>query len=255
MGKNVITIFSIIFFGLYVNASEVMIPAGEYEPFLVDIDGESSKIIISKFEMDDFSVTNYDYLKFVRENEKWQKNRIKSSFADKNYLAHWQNNILTDLEIKNIGDKPVVNVSWFAARAYCKSHGKDLPTMAQWEYSAFANDQRNVDRILSWYATSSNELKEKRQFSPNKFGLYGMNGNIWEWIFDYNSIIVTNDSRNSRESDKGFNSLFCGSGSLTSKNPTNYAAFMRYAFRSALESSYTSAILGFRCAKYQEYEL
>jgi serine/threonine-protein kinase len=33
-------------------------------------------------------------------------------------------------------DQPVVYVTWYGARAYCRSLGRDLPTEAQWEWAA-----------------------------------------------------------------------------------------------------------------------
>ena len=40
--------------------------------------------------------------------------------------------------------------------------------------------------------------------------------------------------------------LYCGSGAVGASDFENYAAFMRYAFRSSLEARYTVANLGFR---------
>jgi formylglycine-generating enzyme required for sulfatase activity len=43
--------------------------------------------------------------------------------------------------------------------------------------------------------------------------------------------------------------LFCGAGSVGAKDPGNFAAFMRFGFRSSLRAGYTVHNLGFRCAK------
>jgi sulfatase modifying factor 1 len=43
--------------------------------------------------------------------------------------------------------------------------------------------------------------------------------------------------------------LFCGSGALGASSFDDYAAFMRYAFRSSLKAHYTVPNLGFRCAQ------
>jgi formylglycine-generating enzyme required for sulfatase activity len=42
--------------------------------------------------------------------------------------------------------------------------------------------------------------------------------------------------------------LFCGAGALRATDVNDYAAFMRVAFRSALQADFTGRALGFRCA-------
>ena len=44
-------------------------------------------------------------------------------------------------------------------------------------------------------------------------------------------------------------SLFCGAGAAASIDPSDYAAFMRYALRSSYRAHYTMTSLGFRCAR------
>ena len=72
-----------------------------------------------------------------------------------------------------------------------------------------------------------------------------MHGLVWEWVDDYNTALVTGESRGDSGLDRN---LFCGSESVGSSDPKDYAAFMRFAFRSSLEAKYTVRNLGFRCA-------
>jgi len=74
-----------------------------------------------------------------------------------------------------------------------------------------------------------------------------MHGLIWEWTENFNNSLVTGESR----SDSTLNQqMFCGSAAIGAVDPSDYAAFMRYGFRSSLEAKYTVSSLGFRCARY-----
>ena len=69
---------------------------------------------------------------------------------------------------------------------------------------------------------------------------------MWEWVLDFNSTLISEDSRTGKDPDR---LLFCGSGAVGSRDRNDYASFMRIAFRSALSPRYTTASLGFRCAR------
>ena len=58
--------------------------------------------------------------------------------------------------------------------------------------------------------------------------------------------LVTGDARGDTGLER---QLFCGAGSLGASDRGNYAAFMRFGFRSSLRAGYTVHNLGFRCAK------
>jgi sulfatase modifying factor 1 len=73
-----------------------------------------------------------------------------------------------------------------------------------------------------------------------------LNGLVWEWVDDFNALLVGNDSRDQDGADKF---KFCGAGALNMQEKENYATLMRVAMLSSLNASSTTKNLGFRCAK------
>ncbi len=212
-------------------------------------------VTVDSFLLDSHPVTNAEFLEFVRESPEWSRSAVKPIFAQSGYLAHWT----SDFEFpEEIAESPVVNVSWFAARAYAKSRDKRLPTLHEWEFAGRASetdpnaaaDQRFVNRILGWYSQPPTEpLSPVGRGFRNVYGVWDMHGLVWEWVDDFSSVLVSGESRKGGETDR---QLFCAAGVQGSSDPGDYAAFMRYALRSSLKANFTLKTLGFRCAKSLE---
>jgi sulfatase modifying factor 1 len=209
-------------------------------------------VTVRDFFLDAEPVTNAQYLAFVRAHPTWARGAVRRLFADAQYLAHWASP--DALGPDALPDQPVTRVSWFAARAYCRSVGKRLPTEAEWEYAARASataadaprDPATVARILAWYGRGgSAPLGRVGQSPPNFWGVSDLHGLMWEWVEDFNSALVVTDSRDNAGPGA---SRFCGAASLGARDTGDYAAFMRYAFRQSLRGGYTVHNLGFRCA-------
>ncbi|HWA25527.1 MAG TPA: formylglycine-generating enzyme family protein [Lacunisphaera sp.] len=232
-------------------AGMAVIPAGIYVP-LQRSPRDADQVPVAAFRLDEAPVTNAAYLAFVTANPQWRRSAVSRLFADASYLEHWQG----DLEPgpRAPADAPVVRVSWFAARAYARWVGKRLPSTAEWELAATAGyttplgkDEPEFNRDLyAWLARPVPEvLPAVASARTNLHGVRGLHGLVWEWVDDFNTAMVTGESR----ADSGLErDLFCGAGAAGAKETTDYAAFMRFALRSSLAARNTTTSLGFRCA-------
>jgi formylglycine-generating enzyme required for sulfatase activity len=228
------------------------VPAGIYRP-LFRSENEPREIPVKAFALDIHPVTNAEFLDFVRANPRWRRSQVKRLFADENYLKHWAG----DLELGGaaLTNAPVTWLSWFAAKAFAAWAGKRLPTTAEWEHVAAAsptrpdgqNDPEFKKQLAAWHSSPAPpRLPPVGTGRPNFFGVRDLHGLVWEWVADFNTAMVTGDARG----DSGLErQLFCGSGAQGAKDVTDYAAFMRFGFRSSLKADYTVHNLGFRCAK------
>lgn len=230
----------------------VRIPAGVYVP-LLRTPKDPAAVNVAAFLLAERPVTNAEYLAFVTAQSKWQRSKVSPLFADSSYLGHWAGDLTPGPSAPP--DAPVVQVSWFAARAYARWAGRRLPTTAEWEFAAGAGytrpDGRNdaaLNRDLyAWLARPVPAILPAAGLGrPNFYGARDLHGLVWEWVEDFNTAMVTGESR----ADAGLErDLFCGAGSVGAKDTTDYAAFMRQALRSSLKANNTTTSLGFRCAR------
>jgi len=154
---------------------------------------EVHKPKIADFWLARHPVTNEQYQRFV--DETGHPSPETNSFAGKYRL--WAGRRFP----AEIARQPVVNVSWDDAVAYCgwlsKKTGEPyrLPTEEEWEFAARGGlkgqpfpwgDQ--VDPSLAAYGRkwSGNRTLENVDYGkPNGYGLFGMAGNVWQWVADW----------------------------------------------------------------------
>jgi hypothetical protein len=99
---------------------------------------------------------------------------------------------------------PVEQISWSNAREFCKKFSKitgrtaRLPTDAEWRHARqagaktkhFFGDEKKIGEY-AWCKINTKDLGAEYDHhqpvagkKPNQWGLYDMDGNVWEWVFD-----------------------------------------------------------------------
>jgi sulfatase modifying factor 1 len=155
----------------------------------------SRTVHVSRFYIDAFEVTNAEYAAFL---------------SDGNMAHYW---VFQDIVDNSDGtfspepgaaDRPVADVSWFSAAAYCAWSGRRLPTEAEWECAARGpsggtNYQfpwgdalaSSISPIPANFAMLVGESVDVENYTngvtawdPAK-SIYQLAGNVKEWVNDY----------------------------------------------------------------------
>jgi formylglycine-generating enzyme required for sulfatase activity len=119
--------------------------------------------------------------------------------------------------VNGCGSHPAVNLTWYAAMAFCRwlsaalpqTRGARLPTETEWEYACRAGStsrfwpgdgEEDLARV-GWYGANADDRTHPvAEMLPNPWGLYDVHGNVWEWT---RSAYRTNSAAQAPASDNG----------------------------------------------------
>jgi len=173
-------------------------------------------VTLSPFYLDQHEVTNAELVEWLNTApESWQ---IDEELHSPRFIRERATGrLLVDLHYMHGGvlvvnqgkvaarpgyeQRAAVQVTWDAARAYCTTHGKRLPTEAEWEFAArgvaprrypWGETEPTCDTVVhgrdddgkckAWPQHAEDVSKGSLDDTPE--GVHGMGGNVTEWVAD-----------------------------------------------------------------------
>lgn len=168
----------------------ILIPKGDFIPLAHrgEISDSEKKVYdIKSFRITKFEISNQEFVEFLN-STKPDSGQMKIFCCDK-LPPRIQFNTESQTyfcELIN-QNKPVTNVSWYGADAYCQWKGGRLPTDVEWFYAAAGANRyfpfkfSGSDNAQEVAVFNSNEVGTVGSKLPNILGLYDMTGNVAEW--------------------------------------------------------------------------
>ena len=148
---------------------------------------------------------------------------------------------------------PVESISWFEVHAFIDSlntlhedgYVYRLPTEAEWEYACHAGSSGSgALGEVAWFNENAEERPHPvRQKKANQWGMYDMQGNVWEWVSDWYGLYDPDNNVDPGSPNNGRARVIRG-GSWWSP-----AEITTCSHRGNLAPDYKAIILGFRLVR------
>lgn len=159
------------------------------------------RISVSGFYIDRNLVTNENYRTFLNDLGPGERDQYAPDSTAWEGSAARTTNWSAYFRGSTYSDYPVVAVDWEKANAYCEWRGHRLPSEAEWEYAGRGG---NIGELYPWRGTRArtangqylaNYAPEGQaqeyvftspvgSYPPNRWGLFDMAGNVYEWVQD-----------------------------------------------------------------------
>jgi formylglycine-generating enzyme required for sulfatase activity len=140
-----------------------------------DDEGPEHEVYLEAYRIDRYEVTNAGYRRCVAAGACSEPADLRY-YDDPRYATH-----------------PVVFVTWYNARDYCRWRGRRLPTEAEWEKAARGDDGRSYpwgnerlgDRLNAGNGLGGTTPVGSFPSGASPYGVLDMAGNVWEWVGDW----------------------------------------------------------------------
>lgn len=241
----------------------VLIPAGSFRMgFNIENDMEWGdedeepvhEVDLSAYWIDRYEVSAAEFSRFLNEHLEESAKYIEMGTA-------------VTIEKKNgnyqprdgLDRYPANRISWYGADAFCRSHGKRLPTEAEWEKAARGTDERifpwgnefpNNDWVTFRLKFSEHGFKamapvDSMERGRSPYGVHHMAGNVWEWVADWyaDDYYQISPNKDPQGPEEGSSKVLRGG------NWYYKAYYMRSVYRFNESPEIFKVWQGFRCAR------
>ncbi len=226
-----------------------------HEPFSFDLQYDDTeqpqrRVWLNQYEIDRDEVSLGEYLLWLRQQQRHLPEEVRR-LIDHVTTIH-------ALSPETLARWPALYVTWSEASDFCRTHGKRLPTEAEWEKAArgesgnlFPWGQKPPTPALAMFGQYHvHEIPivapvDSGEEGRSPYGLHHMAGNAAEWVEDWFGIdyYATMPDRNPRGPANGRYKVVRG-GSWKSA-----PALLRTATRNGTSPDQRAATIGFRCAR------
>lgn len=224
-------------------------PEGQnYDPKAWDDEAPVHRVELSPFWMGRYPVTVSEYARFMAEGGYGDQRHWQSGgYGDFTAPGDWEQQL-------RYPNRPVVEVSWYEAAAYCAWAGGRLPTEAEWECTARCG--REGVRY-PWGDEEPDEFranffgKGPRQTTPvglypegaTPSGIHDLAGNVYEWTTDWLGDYTETAGVNPRGPEQG-------TGKVIRGGSWNVGAWrLRVSYRYRYLPEVRDDYIGFRCVR------
>ena len=164
------------------------------------------KVKLDGFYLSKYEITNDQFCAFLNDIEA----NPGGSYYGFEYIQIGSKNCMITYKneqfkvVKGKQNHPVVEVTWYGAKAFCHWANGRLPTEAEWEYASRGGNQGEeyyfsgsdtIDQV-AWYKHNYYTGEGKKFVyregtvevglkQPNTLGIYDMSGNVWEFCNDW----------------------------------------------------------------------
>ena len=209
-------------------------------------------VYLDAFYIDKTEVTNAQFAQFLNErgNQEeggatWLKVGDEDCLIAESGGQYWPKS--------GYADRPVVEVTWYGAVAYCEWAGGRLPTEAEWEKAARGVEGRTypwgeeIDCSYASYGGCVDETTEVGSYpsGASPYGALDMTGNVYEWTADWYDRRYYTASPGSNPQGRGSGSFRVVRGGSWVNGEKRVRAAAR--FNNAPSSPLNN--VGFRCAR------
>lgn len=185
----------------------VPIPAGEFQMGCDDTNPNEycysdeqplHTVYLDAYTIDKYEVTNDQYAEFLNAEGNQEEGGDTWLDAD-DPDVHIQESGVWQADA-GYEDHPVIEVTWYGARAYCTWAGKRLPTEAEWEKAArgssdtrtypWGDETPDCSRLNYYdptegYCVGDTTPVGSYPTGASPYGALDMAGNVWEWVNDW----------------------------------------------------------------------